>query len=414
VHPAHTHGRWLALTTCLTLLAPAGRAQAVSQEEDPELAAAAAADAAAAPAPPPPGSWLAPLVANTPLASLNPDMSLILDVTLGWFTRAGHLRQGGHAADENGFTLQGLEWTASASVDPYFRFDLNFQIAHLHLEEAYLTTLALPGGLQARAGYMNAAFGRENPKHLHTWHLVNPSLAHTRFMSAEHLSGLGAEVSWLTPLPWYVLLLVQALDTHGATAFRAASFGAVELTDSGELDGPEDFLYLARLETFVPFGDDWSLYLGGSAAFGQSAYAPDNRVDLWGADVYLKWRPLGSGPDSLAVALTLEYFLRDTQVPGDSVRDHGGYVQVDAQVDKRWLVSLRAENLDGLWGASPDPTRLGGWQWRGSAALTFLPTHFSKLRLQLDAGHAQELTGAAWGFTLQVEVSAGSHGAHAF
>jgi hypothetical protein len=405
----------LALAACLSLAAPLARAQAETTEIDPDLAAAAAADERLrSERPEAAGNWLAPLVANTPLAQLNPDMSLILDVSLGWFSRDDRVRQGGHAPDENGFTLQGLEWTASASVDPYFRFDLNFQIAHLHLEEAYLTTLALPWGLQARAGTMNASFGRENPRHLHTWHFVNPSLAHTRFMSEEHFSGLGAELSWLTPLPWYVLVVLQALDTHGSTAFRSSSFGRVELNQSGKLDGPEDFLYLARLETFVPFGDDWSLYLGGSAAFGQSPYAPDDRVDLWGADLYLKWRPLGSGPDSLAVALTLEYFLRDTQVPGDSVRDHGGYLQLDAQVDKRWVVNLRAENLGGLRGVSPEPDRLGSWAWRASAAVTFLPTHFSKLRLQYDAGHAQGRPGAAHALVFQIEVSAGEHGAHAF
>lgn len=76
--------------------------------------------------------------------SENPDISFIIDFGGGWFSRKDHPKYGGHAIDSNGFTLQGLEMTAGAAVDPYFRFDLNFQFVGMHVEEAYVTTLALP------------------------------------------------------------------------------------------------------------------------------------------------------------------------------------------------------------------------------------------------------------------------------
>jgi hypothetical protein len=332
---------------------------------------------------------------------------------LGWFSRHEHIRQGGHAVDENGFVPQALELAASAAVDPYFRFDCYFQMQHLEIEEAFLTTLALPAGLQARAGYFNVAFGRQNPRHLHTWHFVNPPLSHTRFMSEEHWSGTGAELSMLLPLPWYVMVLAEVLTPSSASEFRSATFGMVEQNGNGRTDGLEDFLYVGRLESFLELSPDWSLLVSASAAFGQSPYVPDNRAALYGSDLYLKWRPLSRG-GNVAVALTIETVLRDTQVPRDSVRDFGGYAQLDVQMSRRFVAGLRGDLTDLVRGRSPDPAKIPGRQARGSFALTFLPTHFSKLRLQADVSSTEAHGSPVAAVFLQAEVSAGEHGAHRF
>jgi len=396
---------------------PAAPAAAVPAPEatpaiDPELAAAAATDAAGQA--PPRTSLLADApVAVTPTPALNPDISFIMNTAFGWFTRHEHLRQGGHAVDENGFTAQALELAASAAVDPYFRFDLYFQIQHLHLEEAFLTTLALPAGLQARAGYLNVAFGRQNPQHLHAWRFVNPPLSHTRFMSAEHWSGTGAELSVLLPLPWYATLLAEVMTTSAATAFRSATFATVEMNRNGYTDGLEDLLYVGRLENFFELSPDWSLLVGASAAFGQSPYVPDNRATLYGGDLFLKWRPLASG-GNVAVALTVEAVLRDTQVPRDFVRDGGGYAELDVQLSRRFVAGVRGDLTDLIRGSGPATAKIPGRQTRGSFALTFLPTHFSKLRLQADLTRAEAHGSTAVAVFLQTEVSAGEHGAHRF
>lgn len=394
---------------------------------DPELAVAFAADQAARSASGPgvPAAvTLAPSGAGAQMRQMNPDLSFILDGTAGWFSDPEqHLRQGGHAVDETGATMQGIELAATAAADPYFRFDMFFQLGHLHIEEAVLTTLGLPAGLQARGGYFNAAFGRENPQHLHSWSLVNPSLAHTRFLSEEHFASAGAELSWLLPLPWYLLATADVFDASSRVGLRSTTFGPVEQSSRGVVDGPEDLLYVGRLESFHELGPDWSLVLGASGAFGQSSYVPDDRATLFGGDLYLKWRPVSSGQGKVAVALTLEGMLRDAQVPGDSVRDAGGYAQLDVQFALRWMATLRAEQVGWLHGTTPDP--LGApqaTQRRGSLALTFLPTHFSKIRLQADLFRgptggsgdegAESRTGAA--LFLQTEISAGEHGAHRF
>jgi hypothetical protein len=347
------------------------------------------------------------------LRQMNPNISLILDAGLGWFHRAEHIEQGGHAMDTNGFAIQGLELAATASVDPFFRFDMNFELAHLHLEEVYLTTLALPLNLQARLGYLNAEFGRQNPRHLHNWHFVNPPLSHTRFMAEEHFSGTGAEVSALLPLPWYVMVVGQALGTGDSLALRSSSFAPASYSTTGRTDGVEDFVYIGRLVSSVDASDDWSVNLGLDTAWGQSPYVPDNFVNLFGADLYVKWRPISTGDDATSVAFTVEYVLRDTQVPDDSVRDHGGYVQLDVQLDRFWMVSARGDTVARVHGVPPERSPLAGRQVRGSFVMANMPTHFSKIRLQVDVGRETRERVYVAGF-IQLEVSAGEHGAHAF
>ena len=400
-----------------TSTATAGiRVQAI----DAELAAAIAADteAAAAVGPSQEARPLPP-AGTTRLASMNPDLSLILNVGAAAYSREAHITQGGHAMDDSGAAIQGLELAASASVDPYFRFDLFFELAHLHIEEVAATTLALPWNLQARAGYLIVPFGRANTRHVHSWNFVNPPLSHSRFLSEEHFSGAGAELSVLLPLPWYSMVIADVLDTRPATGMRSSTFARADQTKSGRVDGPEDFVYSGRWENFFALGDDWSLNVGADGAWGQSPYSADDRAELYGGDVYLKWRPISSGEGATAVALTLEYLMRTTQVPKDFARDHGGYARVDVQLDRYWMAGARFGYADALRAPVDDP--VGDWarqtpgrQWRASVSATFLPTHFSKVRLQYELSEQAGLAPIAHAGFVAVEVSAGEHGAHQF
>ncbi|MFH1834392.1 MAG: hypothetical protein ABH877_05150 [bacterium] len=381
---------------------------------DPDLARAAEQDAAGRTKAPTavPVDTVHPIV--MPVAKMNPDISFILDVGGAWYGKADHFKQGGHAMDDNGLMVQGLELAASASVDPYFRFDTYFQLTEAEVEEAYLTTLSLPLNLQVRAGLMNAAFGRQNAMHLHTWNFANPPLSHTRFMSAEHFRGPGVELSALMPLPWYLNLMGQVFGTTEELGFNSATFGSSEVNSSKRIDGLEDFLYVLRMENFFELSTDWSLLVGFSEGLGQSQFRPDARTYLHGGDLYLKWRPVSSGHGDFALALTVEYLLRDTALEDRRLRDHGGYMQLDALLTNRWMAGLRFDTTD-LWqGASPDPEQIPGWQRRGSASITFMPTHFSKLRLQGDLGKERDRDGLGYAVFLQAEVSAGEHGAHKF
>ena len=404
------------LSFMIGLLPPALADDAAGEEAlavDPDLADALAAD---------------PVEQKKPAPSamaFNPKMSLILTTSFAWFSEADHIAQGGHSPTADGFNLQGLEFAASASVDPYFEFKMAAQLGHMELEEAYLTTINMPL-IQLRSGLFMAPFGRQNPRHLHQWSFANPSLAHSRFMHAEHFSGLGAEASMLLPLPWYLMIKAAGFSTHSGAMLRSASFGppeeeAVEAghdehlhEEGGVLDGPEDLVYIGRLETFFELSDDWSLMTGLSAAFGQSPYADKAWVGLYGADLYCKWRPISSGQGDLAVALTLEYMFRNTGLEGNRAQDHGGYGQLDLQLSKRFLLGLRAGTTSWWRGPIPAESGLDDWQWRGSAVATFLPTHYSKVLLQFDSGMDRGAHHPYHALFLLVEVSAGAHGVHQF
>ncbi|MEK7706025.1 MAG: hypothetical protein AAB426_13780 [Myxococcota bacterium] len=353
-------------------------------------------------------------LAASPLAKLNPDMSIILDVGAAWFAHANHFRQAGHAPNDSGIELLGAELAASANVDPYFRLDMYYQLRDAEMEEIYVTTLALPLNLQARAGLMNASFGRQNPTHVHRWRFADPPLSQTRFMSEEHFRGLGLESSVILPLPWYSTLLVQTLTSSEATAFNAATFGVVESTAAGHVRKIQDMTYVARAEEFFDLTPDWSLLLGGSGALGRSAFASERRAGLYGGDMYLRWRPISSAQGDFALGLTLEYIVRDAALEVGRVRDHGGYAELAAQLSRSWEVALRFDGTTTASGALPAALDMPVWQRRAGAALAYLPTHFSKIRLQGEASTDARRSALGYAVFLQAEVSAGEHGAHKF
>lgn len=345
--------------------------------------------------------------------SENPDISFVMNMGAGYFTSDKIIRQSGHAIDNNGLTLQGLEMAVSHSIDPYWKFNLNFQFVGMHIEEAYITSLALPFNIQARFGMMNAKFGRENNQHLHVLNTVNYTLMHTRFLSQEHFSGLATEVSLLMPLPWYSMIIGQAFDTRTGY-FRSSSFATSDYNSDRKINGLEDLAYLARLENFFELSDDLSLYWNFSSSFGQSKYVPDDRVTLFGTDLYLKYRPITSGHGDFMLALTIESVLRDTQVPNSSVRDYGSYAQLDLRTSRFWGFTIRGEYNDKLSGKVPVGSEdKFSKEMRGTFGFSYMPTHFSRIRVQYDIVKKEGLD-LYHAFFIQLEGTLGVHGAHSY
>ncbi|MCI0526450.1 MAG: hypothetical protein L0Y56_03225 [Nitrospira sp.] len=96
-------------------------------------------------------SWAqVPQIPGRSVQSLNPEISLDGLAAAGYFSEAENLNFGGHDPKNQGFTFQNLELTLGATVDPYARADAHIIYliedgeSVVELEEAYLTTLALP------------------------------------------------------------------------------------------------------------------------------------------------------------------------------------------------------------------------------------------------------------------------------
>jgi hypothetical protein len=347
-------------------------------------------------------------------ATIQPDISLILDAAAAYFSDEP-LPGGAHDPDHTGFNFQQLELAAGAAVDPYFRFDTNlvFSPFGVEIEEAYATTLSLPLGLQVRFGQFLSKFGRLNATHPHSWDFADQPFALTRVFGAEGGRGLGGEVSWLLPLDWHAELSLGVTEAAGEATARSF-YGARDLG----VASPSDLLYTTALEQFFPLSDSWSLLGGLSGAFGPNSSGRDNHSDVYGADLYLKYRPLDE-PEPTVVSLQAEWLYRRRQVPGDLLSDHGGFVQGRWRFAKRWATSLRWEygspayGDDGSVTLDPLDPEWSSARQRMSAALSFYPTEFSRLRLQ--GNHdLPDWRNAISAVFLAAEVLIGAHGAHSF
>lgn len=424
-------GLAVSLSFCLCLPAVAQTSPdapqdpALSAEELKELEEAlgkdaeAASTAGAAPAPaaattPPASSGVTISPSNISFSGLN--LSFVLDVAAAAFTTKEPLQTGGHDPAASGFTLQQLEMSLNTVIDPYFRFNSNvvFSQFGVEIEEAYVTTTDLPANLQLRGGQFLTQFGRINPTHPHSWEFVDQPFALGRIFGGENNRGLGVEASWLTPLPWYVEVIGSVTDATGQSTAR--SFLG---SDGGGVTSPFDFQFTGVVKQFFPLSDDLSLLWGLSGANGPNPTGYHNRTDVFGTDVYLKYRPL-SGGSYTQVALQAELFYRRRQVPDDVLSDFSGYGQLSWRFDKRWATAARyelgtpARKLFGNLGNDLlDPEWTDNRQ-RISANVTFWPTEFSRLRLQ----GATDLVGwrerPDYSVFLALEVVMGAHGAHTF
>lgn len=313
---------------------------------------------------------------GNPLARLllQPDLSAVGSVSLAWDDATG----------KAAFAFEELELGLRATIDPYARADvfIAFTEEGAEIEEAYLTTLALPAGLQVKAGKLFAPFGRLNQQHPHVWEFVDAPLAQ-RLLAEEALGGAGVSAAWLAPLPWYAELSVAAQSTA-----------------PGEEDEPR-LTGFARLTQYVSLGEAATLGLGLSAARRDEARSQFR--DLGGADVHLRLRPPASRS---YVTLSGELYARRFMgVPGLSEDlEGGGWVQAFGRFGRFAGAGLRFEQA---------PLETGGDEERYTALLGWFPSEFQRLRLQASY---DRLPGGEDGVSalLQVEFGIGAHGAHPF
>ena len=334
------------------------------------------------------------------------DLAFILDVALAWFSEES-MQTGAHDPSENGFNLQQLELALGANVDHLFELKacLVFSAFGVEIEEAYGRTLALPGGLQLKVGQFLTQMGRLNPTHPHAWSFVDQPLVNGIFLGSEGSRGLGVEFSWLTPAPWYLELLASATDPAGEANARSFMGGQ----DLG-VSTPADFLYTLGVRQFFDVADDVGLAWGMTAQLGPNSTGNGNRSELYGTDLYLRWRPADSA-SRMALSWTVEAMMRRRQVPGDLRTDFGGYTQLVWNINPAWEVGARYGFVSGSPGDDLIPEATDD-RHRVSAQVTLRPSHFSRIRLQGSWDRPLYMPEPIFAGMLAFEFLIGAHGAH--
>jgi len=366
----------------------------------------------------------------------------------------GGTQLGGHDPNQRGFTVQNVELTLSGAVDPYFRAQANIVLqldsggeTFIELEEAFAETTSLPWNLQAKAGQFFTEFGRLNPQHPHSWAFVDQPLVNGRFFGPDGLRSPGARLSWLVPTPFYSELFFGVQNSQGGTAysFRDDHGGAKFLGRVNGSRGVENFsdmLLTTRYAASFDLTANQTLLAGVSAAFGPNSSGADTDTQIYGVDLYWKWKSphahggfpfvswqteamvrryeagpyasvvLQSGPPGPPGGGFPVYVLR----PTETITDWGLYSQVLWGFKPGWVLGLRG---DFVTGDNAPYEKISGKdlsraeRWRISPNLTWYPSEFSKLRLQYNYDD-REGFGVDHSIWLQFEFLLGAHAAHKF
>jgi len=349
-----------------------------------------------------------------------------------------HIEVGDHDPQQRGFNARNIELALDGAVDPYFEgfanivFKLdNDNATEVEVEEAFMQTTSLPFNLQLKGGQFFAAFGRINPTHPHTWDFADDPLVHGRLLGPDGLRGVGAQISWTLPTPWYSQLIFAAQNGRGSTGFSFRNPGDNGIffgrrTTDREARGLQDFVWIPRWENSVDLSPTQVVLAGVSGAFGSNETGANARTQIYGADLFYKWKSAHAEGGFPFVKWQTEAMYRrfeagrgiDESFPvAETFHDWGMYSQVLWGFKKGWVAGIRGDYLHMQDSHFTDDLDRQS-RSRMSANLTWYPTEFSKIRLQYNHDFLEEnffLAGRdVDSVFLQFEFILGAHGAHKF
>src|SRR5258705_2472271 len=349
-----------------------------------------------------------------------------------------HIEVGDHDPQQRGFNARNVELAFDGAIDPYFEgfanivFKLdNDNQTEVEVEEAFMQTTSLPFNLQLKAGQFFAAFGRLNPTHPHTWDFADTPLVNGLFLGPDGLRGVGAQGSWTLPLPWYSQLIFASQNGRGSTGFSFRNPGDDgmffdRITTDREARGLQDFVWIPRWQNSVDLSPNQVVLAGVSGAFGSNETGANSRTQIYGADLFYKWKSSHAEGGFPFVKWQTEAMYRrfqagrgvDESFPvAETFHDWGLYSQVLWGFRKGWVAGVRGDYLQMQNSRfTEDPDRQS--RWRISANLSWYPTEFSKLRLQYNHDFLESNFFLADrqvdSVFLQFEFILGAHGAHKF
>ena len=355
----------------------------------------------------------------------------------GWSTEpdVASLQVGDHDPHVRGFSIPNAELALDGTVDPYFKGFSNIVYkldakgeTGVELEEAYFLTTSLPWNLQLKGGQFFAEFGRQNPQHPHAWAFADQPLVLNRMFGPDGLRSQGVRLSWLAPTSWYTEALVSVMNSAGATtfSFRSDESSAIHggLPIERGVGGVKDFLFAPRIATSFDLTATQTLLVGTSAAFGPNNSGRNAGTQVYGADVYWKWKSLRAHQGFPFVSVQAEALTRrysaaprlssqnaSVVLPQETLSDRGVYSQLLWGIKPRLVAGLRGEFASGDSAAFDSQLRKD--RFRLSPNLTWYPSEFSKVRLQYNYDDRKGI-GVDHSVWMQFEFLLGAHAAHKF
>ncbi len=349
-----------------------------------------------------------------------------------------NIEVGDHDPQQRGFNARNIELALDGAVDPYFEgfanivFKLdNDNETEVEVEEAFMQTTSLPFNLQLKGGQFFAAFGRLNPVHPHAWDFADAPLVSGLFLGPDGLRGVGAQISWTLPLPWYSQLIFAGQNGRGGTGFSFRNPGDDgiffdRVTTDREARGLQDFVWIPRWENSVDLSPTQVVLAGVSGAFGSNETGANSRTQIYGGDLFYKWKSSHAEGGFPFVKWQTEAMYRrfeagrgvDQSFPvAETFHDWGMYSQVLWGFKKGWVAGIRGDYLHITDSEFTDDDERQT-RSRISANLTWYPTEFSKLRLQYNHDFLEEnfflSEREVDSIFLQFEFILGAHGAHKF
>ncbi len=339
------------------------------------------------------------------LTSLNPRISAI-----GTFFGSG--AEEGAVVKTRDLGLRETEISLNAYVDPYARADFFIAFGReledpfvgpdsgiagsgefaAELEEAYLTTLSLPGGLQLKAGKFRSNFGKINPLHPHALNYIDMPRMYVNYLGEEGLNDQGISVNWLVPNPWDLYQELTLEVTSGAV--EAPAFGG----------GSNHLLYLARLKNFFDLNENTTLEVGFSGLLGPND-AAGHKSRIVATDLTIKWKPLRRNRYR-SFEWTTEALLSERDLGAAKVTSRALYSFLRYQIGKRWFIGARYD-----YSQFPDNGDIHEQAYSG--IVNFFATEFQKIELQFQHGKPAEQSGFNR-LLLRLVFVIGAHGAHKY
>ena len=350
----------------------------------------------------------------------------IAEGIMGGHSHGGHEEAPMNA--KNGFNLNYAELSMHSIVDPYFELDgvFHFNEGGVEIEEAYFTSTSLPYNLLVRGGKFRSRFGRINSQHQHVQDFSDMPLVYHAFLGEHGINEVGVSLEYLAPTDLYLNFTLEALQ-----GTNEAMFGNAAIMDGEDVVSPstsQPNLFVGTLKSALEY-DETTLLYGASIAYGgsrvnhmddETPHAFSGISKLYGLDATLK-HYLNSYS---YISWQSELLYRDLEgdkydknfIPSTLHKEQAGfYTQLLYAYNQNYRVGTR---YDSIYKNLVNDKHSQEDLKRYSLMAEYLPSEFTKFRLQYNHNHAlfsedglrQDLNT----IILEVNIAIGAHGAHAF